>query len=175
MKVITPRPMKVIAAYPCLGKTTIYQANKDRCFDLEFNESRATRYMYGNLEKKMYFDAAAEMTMIIWNYGEYDCLFITEDERLIKRLNDGEPHEDLILVYPNAFDEKIMEEYKERVINRSGIEWWNRVLAEDVKYLPKRILTYQDKGYDVRLTDLENRYIGDVVEFPNWISISGLH
>lgn len=73
MKVITSRPIKVIAAYPCLGKTTIYQANKDKCFDLEFNESRATRYMYGVLEKKMYFDAAAEMTMIIWNYGEYSC------------------------------------------------------------------------------------------------------
>ena len=115
------------------------------------------------------------MTMIIWNYGEYDCLFITEDERLIKRLNDGEPHEDLILVYPNAFDGEVMKEYKERVINRSGLDWWNRVLAEKVKELPKRILTYQDKGYNVRLTDLKNRYIGDVVEFPNWISVSGLH
>ena len=53
MKVITPRPMKVIAAYPCLGKTTISQANKDRCFDLELHESRATRYMYSNRQLLM--------------------------------------------------------------------------------------------------------------------------
>ena len=32
---------QIISAFPCLGKTTLYQLNKKKIFDREFNESRS--------------------------------------------------------------------------------------------------------------------------------------
>lgn len=36
---------KIISAFPCLGKTTIFSLNKDTMFDREFNESRSIKGM----------------------------------------------------------------------------------------------------------------------------------
>ena len=61
---------------------------------------------------------------------------------------------------------------KKRVIERSGIEGWNRVLESDIEDLKHRISiminnegTYKEKGVTLKLIDyIDNRkYIEDVV------------
>lgn len=61
---------------------------------------------------------------------------------------------------------------KKRVIKRSGIEWWNRLLESDIEDLKHRISiminnegTYKEKGVTLKLIDyIDNRkYIEDVV------------
>lgn len=61
---------------------------------------------------------------------------------------------------------------KKRVIERSGIEWWNRVLESDIEDLKHRISiminnegTYKEKGVTLKLIDyIDNcKYIEDVV------------
>ena len=72
----------------------------------------------------------------------------------------------LFFSLPDAFDSLYMMRYKENVIKRSGLDWWNRVLASEIPMLPDRILESQALGYDVRLTNTMNPYIENVIEMP---------
>lgn len=157
---------KLIAAYPCLGKTTLSQLNRTTIFDREFNESRST---IGMTEEQVrdFFKACADIICLQMHTGTYEVLFITEDERLLSELYSRgiQP----VLVFPDAFNSIYMEQYKEKVIERSGIDWWNRVLAPEIPTLAERIREYKKSGYDVRLTNSENPYIEFVVDLPGHI------
>ena len=65
---------------------------------------------------------------------------------------------------------------KKRVVERSGIEWWNRVLESDIEDLKSRISimidnegTYKENGVILKLIDyVDNReYIEDVIDLGN--------
>ncbi|GAB2022843.1 hypothetical protein RyT2_19170 [Pseudolactococcus yaeyamensis] len=137
---------RIIAAFPCLGKTTLYSLNKDKMFDREFNESRSVRGMDVESTSR-FFDSCAEMVNLQVKTGYYDYLFITEDERLVSRLGLSLKNQ-LTLVFPNVFDRAVMAEYKKLVIERSGIEWYNRVMPTKLASLKERIQKYQAVGYD---------------------------
>lgn len=158
---------KLIAAYPCLGKTTLYQLNKTIIFDREFNESRS---VIGMSEEQIqrFFKACADIICLQLQTNTYEVLFITEDERLLEELNVRgiKP----ILIFPNAFDDSYMVQYKEKVVERSGIDWWNRVLASEIPILANRIKKSKELGYDVRLTDSMNPYIENVIKLPSYIN-----
>lgn len=160
--------MKIIAAYPCLGKTTIYKLNKDRCFDCEFNESRAAMQMNEGLCNR-FFNYCAEIIKLETLAGYYDIIFITDDDRLISKLEKTlrDFKNNVIFVFPDTSDDDVMKEYKSKVIKRSGIDWYNKVLLPEACNLNDRVNYYKECGYDVRLTDLEKRYIEDVVDFPD--------
>lgn len=161
----------VIAAYPCLGKTTLYQLNKTFIFDREFNESRSVIGM-SNEQIQSFFKACADIVCLQILTGTYEILFITEDERLLSELNSRgiKP----ILIFPDAFDDAYMNQYKEKVIQRSGLDWWNRVLASEIPILTDRIKKYKELGYDVRLTNSANPYIENVIDLPDYISTFGV-
>ena len=80
------------------------------------------------------------------------------------------------IVLPDVRQNAVLNEYKKRVVERSGIEWWNRVLESDIEDLKSRISimnnnegTYKEKGVTLKLIDyLDNRrYIEDVVDLGN--------
>lgn len=116
---------------------------------------------------KEFFKACADIVCLQIKADAYQVLFITEDDRLLSELyNRGiKP----ILVFPDTNNATYMAEYKEKVIARSGVEWWNRVLAGDISELGNRIEKYRRLGYDVRLTNSANPYIEDVVAFSHYI------
>lgn len=154
---------KLIAAYPCLGKTTLSKWNRTSIFDREFNESRSIIGM-STEQIQLFFKACADIICLQLQTNTYEILFITENERLLMELNKRgiKP----ILIFPDAFDSLYMMRYKENVIKRSGLDWWNRVLASEIPTLPDRILESQALGYDVRLTNTLNPYIENVIEMP---------
>lgn len=161
---------KLIAAYPCLGKTTLYQLNKTLIFDREFNESRS---IIGMSEKQIqaFFKACADIICLQLQTNTYEILFITEDERLLKELDVRgiKP----ILIFPDAFDSSYMIQYKEKVIERSGADWWDRVLASEIPMLAERIKKSRAYGYDVRLTNSLMPYIENVIKLPPHIIHKG--
>ena len=165
--------MEIISAYPCLGKTTITNSNKDRFFDREFFESRTILGMPDVAIDKI-FSSFADIIELQYQYGSQDVLFITDDERLLKHLRQRNiPY---TIVLPDVRQNAVFNEYKKRVIERSGIEWWNRVLKSDIEDLKNRIsiminnkCAYKEKGVTLKLIDyLDNRrYIEDVVDLGN--------
>jgi hypothetical protein len=46
--------MKIISAYPCLGKTTIANSDKEKFFDREFFESRTVIGMSDDVIDKLF-------------------------------------------------------------------------------------------------------------------------
>lgn len=46
--------MKIISAYPCLGKTTIANSDKEKFFDREFFESRTVIGMSDDVLDKLF-------------------------------------------------------------------------------------------------------------------------
>lgn len=153
--------MLLIAAYPCLGKTTIASQNKEKIFDREFCESRSRLGM--NQSKNLKFvRACCDIIQMQYEANYYNTMFITEDEEIIEELDKRGIRP--VLVFPNAFNDEHMIEYKESVIKRSGKAWWDRVLAGEIKGLKERINKYRDLGYDVRLTYPQKPYISDVVD-----------
>lgn len=165
--------MKIISAYPCLGKTTIANSNEEKFFDREFFESRTVIGMSDDVVDRL-FSSFANIIELQYQYGSQDILFITDDERLLKHLRRRNiPY---TIVLPDVRQNAVFNEYKKRVIERSGIDWWNRVLESDIENLKSRISimlnnesTYKEKGVTLKLIDyLENRrYIEDVVDLGN--------
>ena len=165
--------MKIISAYPCLGKTTIANSNEEKFFDREFFESRTVIGMPDDVVDRL-FSSFANIIELQYQYGSQDVLFITDDERLLKHLRRSNiPY---TIVLPDVRQNAVFNEYKKRVIERSGIDWWNRVLESDIENLKSRISimlnnesTYKEKGVTLKLIDyLENRrYIEDVVDLGN--------
>jgi hypothetical protein len=165
--------MKIISAYPCLGKTTIANSNEEKFFDREFFESRTVIGMSDDVVDRL-FSSFANIIELQYQYGSQDVLFITDDERLLKHLRRRNiPY---TIVLPDVRQNAVFNEYKKRVIERFGIDWWNRVLESDIENLKSRISimlnnesTYKEKGVTLKLIDyLENRrYIEDVVDLGN--------
>lgn len=165
--------MKIISAYPCLGKTTIANSNKEKFFDREFFESRTVIGMPNHIIDKI-FNSFADIIELQYQYGSQNILFITDDERLLKQLRQRNiPY---TIVLPDVRQNSVFNEYKKRVIGRSGIEWWNRVLESDIEDLKRRISimidnkkVYEKMGITLKLIDyLDNReYIENVVDLED--------
>lgn len=165
--------MKIISAYPCLGKTTIANSNKEKFFDREFFESRTVIGMPNHVIDKI-FNSFADIIELQYQYGSQNILFITDDERLLKQLRQR--HIPYTIVLPDVRQNSVFNEYKKRVIGRSGIEWWNRVLESDIEDLKRRISimidnkkVYEKMGITLKLIDyLDNReYIENVVDLED--------
>lgn len=162
--------MKIISAYPCLGKTTIANSDKEKFFDREFFESRTVIGMSDDVVDKL-FRSFADIVELQYQYGSQEFLFITDDERLLKLLRQRTiPY---TIVLPDVRQTAVFNEYKKRVIERSGIDWWNRVLESDIEDLKHRISimtnnegAYKEKGVTLKLIDyIDNReYIEGVVD-----------
>ncbi|MBC1483977.1 hypothetical protein HCJ47_11210 [Listeria sp. FSL L7-1558] len=155
---------KIISAFPCMGKTTIFSLNKDTMFDREFNESRSIRGM-STEERDVFFQQCANIVQLQQKIGYYDYIFITDNPLLVSCLDA----QIITHVYPNVFDEAVMHEYKQRVLERNDIVWYERVITPKLGYLKGHIIALQENGCDVRLTDLEHRYIEDVFAFNEHI------
>ena len=162
--------MKIISAYPCLGKTTIANSNKEKFFDREFFESRTVIGMPNHVINKI-FNSFANIIELQYQYGSQDVLFIIDDERLLKHLRRRNiPY---TIVLPDVRQNAVFNEYKKRVIERSGIEWWNRVLESDIEDLKRRITimidnkkVYKKMGITLKLIDYRDNceYIENVVD-----------
>ena len=149
----------IISAFPCLGKTTLTNQNKEKYFDAEIYESRATKGM-SESEQKEFFKANALRLNLIYNTGYYDAIFVTDDERLLDELRLwGLP---IIHVLPNPNNEEHLQEYVSRVINRSGLEWYHRVLSKDVSVLESKLSKLQTTNEKVYFVE-PSKYIEHLV------------
>ena len=158
--------MKIIAAYPCLGMTTILNLNKDRCIERRFDVARSTAGM-NQLDTDRFFDCCAEILYLQYQKNPYEILFIDDDDRLIKRLGkDRDMKKDIILVYPNVSDKNVMEEYLIRATEFYGAAWVRSNLEPKIFMLGDRISYFRQEGFDVRLTNLVQKHIGDVFTLP---------
>lgn len=150
----------IISAFPCLGKTTLCNLNRDTIFDREFNESRSTRGM-SEEGQETFFQQCAEMVLLQKNIGFYDYIFLTDHPALISKLDP----KTITHIYPNVFDSNAMDAYKKQVIERSGLDWYLRVITPKLIKVKTHIEQLIDLGCDVRFTDREHGYIEDVYEF----------
>ena len=152
---------KIIAAYPCLGKTTLSKISKKRFLDMEFNESSKTKMM-NEIERSHFFDFCVQKIEEEYYSGNFEIIFISEDDEILRRLLSKKVS--FILILPNIFKKRVMQEYKSRVIYRSGERWWNNVIELEIGSLQKRIEFYKNNELvEVYLTN-ENEYICDKVD-----------
>ena len=152
---------KIIAAYPCLGKTTLSKISKKRFLDMEFNESSKTKMM-NEIERSHFFDFCVQKIEEEYYSGNFEIVFISEDDEILKRLLSKKIS--FILILPNIFKKRVMQEYKRCVICRSGKSWWNNVIEPEISNLQNRIEFYKNNELiDVYLTN-ENEYICDKVD-----------
>ena len=152
---------RIISAYPCLGKTTLSKVSKNRFLDMEFNESSKTKMM-SEVERSHFFDFCVQKIEEEYYSGNFEIIFISEDDEILKRLLSKKIS--FILILPNALNKRVMQDYKSRVIYRSGESWWNNVIEPEICSLRKRIEFYKNnKLVEVYLTN-ENEYICDKVD-----------
>lgn len=115
----------IISAFPCLGKTTIYQLNKKRVFDREFNESRSILGMNGT-ERDEFSQLCADVINLQTRTGYYDYIFVTDENNIVSRLKtnrsflEAYQDTDITFIFPNVFNDEVMRDYKRRVVIRSG-------------------------------------------------------
>lgn len=98
----------IISAFPCLGKTTLANQNKEKYLDAELHESILTKGM-SESDQREFFKASALKIKLIYNTGYYDAIFVTDDERLLRELRLwGLP---IIHVLPNPSNKEHLQEY----------------------------------------------------------------
>ena len=127
---------KIISAFPALGKTTLTQNNKEIFFDYEVYESRATVGL-SEENQKLFFENCAKNLKLIHDANNYQAVFVTDDDRLLselKKIGLKVTH-----VLPDINSSENLEEYKSRVIKRSGTEWFERVLKSDMDSLADKV------------------------------------
>lgn len=149
----------IISAFPCLGKTTLTNQNKEKYFDAEIYESRATKGM-SESEQKEFFKASALKIKLIYNTGYYDAIFVTDDERLLSELRLWSLP--IIHVLPNPNNKEHLQEYISRVIDRSGLAWYQRILSDDISKLEDKLCVLQSKNEEVYFVE-PNKYIEHLV------------
>lgn len=150
----------VVSAYPGLGKTTITNSDKNRFFDMEVYESRATKGLSENDINK-FFSNVAENINLIYNSNSYEYIFITDDFRLLKKLEEF--NMEIVYILPNPYKEEDLENYINRLIKRSGKEWFDRVMIDDMRNLKDKITYLKNNKKDVRLVGY-NQYIEDLLD-----------
>ena len=149
----------IISAFPCLGKTTLTNRNKEKYYDAELYESISTKDM-SESEQREFFKASALKIKLIYNTGYYDAIFVTDDERLLKELRLWGLS--IIHVLPNPSNKEHLQEYISRVIARSGLDWYHDVLLEDIIRLKDKLYKLQTLGEKVYLVE-PNKYIEHLV------------
>lgn len=149
----------IISAFPCLGKTTLTNQNKEKYLDVELYESILTKGM-SESEQKEFFKANALKIKLIYNTGYYDAIFVTDDERLLSELRVWDLP--IIHVLPNPSNMEHLQEYISRVIARSGLNWYHDVLSEDIVKLKDKLYKLQTLGEKVYLVE-PNKYIEHLV------------
>lgn len=149
----------VVSAFPCLGKTTLTNKRKDLYFDAEIYESRATKNM-GIFQQQEFFRNHARNIQLIKETNTYKCIFVTDDVRLIEELNKLGIY--VIYVAPNLNNPDSIVDYRQRVISRSGLEWYNRVLKKDMEELPYTVIEVVSLGNELRFVN-SGQYIEHVV------------
>lgn len=149
----------IISAFPCLGKTTLTNQNKEKYLDAELYESILTKGM-SESDQREFFKASALKIKLIYNTGYYDAIFVTDDERLLRELRLwGLP---IIHVLPNLNNREHLQEYISRVIARSGLNWYHDVLLEDIIRLKDKLYKLKTLGEKVYLVE-PNKYIEHLV------------
>ena len=149
----------IISAFPCLGKTTLANQNKEKYLDVELHESILTKGM-SESDQREFFKASALKIKLIYNTGYYDTIFVTDDERLLRELRLWGLS--IIHVLPNPSNKEHLQEYISRVIARSGLNWYNDVLSEDIIKLKDKLYKLQTLGEKVYLVE-PNKYIEHLV------------
>lgn len=150
----------IVSAYPGLGKTTITNSDKNRFFDMEVYESRATKGL-SESDINKFFSNIAENINLIYNSNTYEYIFVTDDFRLLKKLEEF--NIDIVYIFPNPYNEKDLENYINRLIKRSGKEWFDRVMIDDMRNLKDKITYLKNNKKDVRLVGY-NQYIEDLLD-----------
>ena len=137
---------KIISAFPALGKTTLTQNNKEIFFDYEVYESRATVGL-SEENQKLFFENCAKNLKLIHDANAYQAVFVTDDDRLLlelKKIGLKVTH-----VLPDVNNSENLEEYKNRVIKRSGFEWFDKVLKNDLDSLADKVKRLSETGEEV--------------------------
>lgn len=160
----------IISAFPCLGKTTIYQLNKDVIFDREFNESRSQLGM-SDEEREKFTTCCAQIINLQINAQYHDYIFVTDEQSIVSKIEIDNINNLITYIFPNIFDDDDMEGYRRRVINRSGEAWYKRVILPRLEIIPDLIKRYQEQGVDIRFTTENNPYIEDVFVFNDSIKL----
>ena len=149
----------VVSAFPCLGKTTLTNKRKDLYFNAEIYESRATKNM-GISQQREFFRNHARNIQLIQETNTYKCIFVTDDVMLIEELNKLGIY--VIYVATNVNNPDSIVNYRKRVISRSGVDWYNRVLKKDMVELPYALTKIVSLGNEVRFVN-SGQYIEHVV------------
>lgn len=89
------------------------------------------RWLY--LNKKEFFSNHARNIQLVKETEAYKSIFVIDDIRLIRALNELGIH--VIYVEPCVDNHDDLLGYKNCVIERSGLDWYNQVLAEDMRVI----------------------------------------
>jgi hypothetical protein len=127
---------KIISGFPCIGKTTIGNSNKFKYNDIEFRETAAQRGM-SELDKEKLFDNYANIIELIYKSNYYDYLFVTDNYKLIDNLI--ERNIEFTYVVPDIKDINFAKIYKERVLARNNLDWYNNVISPKLEILEYEI------------------------------------
>lgn len=152
---------KIISGFPCIGKTTLYNSNRDKFMDLEFRETATSKGMDDRTLYKLY-DSYVNIIECVLQANHYEYVFITDNLMLLKKLiNKGISFEYIV---PDLSDNDFITEHYNRVLNRNNQEWYNRIIVPRLDCLQDSINYLTDNGIEVKLLDKNNPYISSFIK-----------
>lgn len=153
---------KVIAGFPCIGKTTLYNEGLQRKFmDLEFRETATTRGMTEE-QKEIVFENYACIVEQVIESGTYEFIFVMDDIRLLTKLS--KKNISFTLVIPNPKDATFIEEHHQRVLKRNNQEWYDDRIIPRLNMLENTIRMIQEMpNATIKYLGKDKKFIIDVL------------
>lgn len=153
---------KIISAYPCVGKTTLYRKDRNKYMDLEFRETASTKGMGPEREKRMY-EHYADIIYEMQQVGTYEYIFITDNELLLKEL--VKRNIKFTYVVPDPDDMDYMREHYLRVNHRNNTTWYYDIIVPRNKKLRRMIQWVKHQTYrDVYFLNTEKPFLEDIIK-----------
>ena len=126
---------------------------------LKYTEVEQLKNM-GISQQREFLRNHARNIQLIQETNTYKCIFVTDDVRLIEELNRLGIY--VIYVVPNVNNPDSIVNYRKRVMSRSGLEWYNRVLKKYMEELPCTLIEIVNLGNELRFVN-SGQYIEHVV------------
>lgn len=152
---------KIIVGFPCIGKTSLYQENKDKYMDLEFRETASTKGM-DEQSKLRVFSNYLNIVKEIVNTEYYDYLFVTDNILMIKNLIECEL--EFTFVGPNPNDVEFINTHYKRVLNRNNQLWYKNIIIPRLNELKRTLELLRLNNINIVFLNNEAPFLKDVIK-----------
>ena len=154
--------MLIVSAFPGLGKTYLGDKFRKDYFDRDFHETRSLAGVNPVLKNEL-VELFAKTIITQYVADTYKAIFITDYWPILEKVLSYDVIRDFVYVAPDTNDNEFMEQYKDRIIKRSGYPFYSDIVEPRLNDMPMVTEYLSYRRADIRYADSDHPYLSDII------------